>query len=309
MKHVTIICLTLIFCHNLFGQNKMAVNLSESKFIEVDGSKLRYVIKGKGKPCLVIGSSVYYPKTFSETLYKHLRMYFVDLKWFAKEYKPENLDSVNIQSIVEDVEQIRQGLGLEKPLIMGHSIHGTIATEYIKKYSQKVSGLIVVASPCEWGNASYETKAKALWETASSERKKLQEENWGKLKEIDRLTGQKEASARYNNMSPQYWYNPKYDAAWLWDGMTVHSELTSHLFTKVFLNYNMFNPPIKEIPIPVFLGLGAYDYVIPYTLWQTAYESIPDFRLVMFEKSGHTPQLEQRELFNKALIKWLNEKF
>jgi proline iminopeptidase len=308
MKQIKIICLTLVFCHNLFGQNKMTTSQSETNFVEVDGSNLQYVIKGEGKPCLVIGSSIYYPKTFSAKLYKHLKMYFVDLKWFAKDYKPENLDSVNIQSIVEDIEQIRQKLGLEKPLIMGHSIHGTIATEYVKKYFNKVCGLIVIASPCEWGNATYETKAKALWETASPERKKLQEENWGKLKEIDRLTGQKEASARYNNMSPQYWYNPRYDATWLWDDMTVHSELTEHLFTKVFLNYNMFDPA-KKIPVPVFLSLGKYDYVIPNTLWQKEYESIPDFRLVFFEKSGHTPQLEQSKRFNKALIKWLNNKF
>lgn len=276
--------------------------------MEVDGSKLQYVVKGEGKPCLVIGSSVYYPKTFSGNLYKHLKLYFVDLKWFAKDYKPENLDSVNIRSIVGDVEQIRLQLGLEKPLIMGHSIHGTIATEYVKRHSDKVCGLVVIGSPCEWGNATYDTKAKALWETASVERKRLQEENWGKLNELDRLTGQKEASARYNNMSPQYWYNPRYDATWLWDGMTVHSELTSHLFAKVFLHYNMFSPAVN-ISVPVFLALGKYDYVVPYTLWQKEYASIPYLRYVFFEKSGHTPQLEQSRRFNKALVRWLKDKF
>ncbi len=30
-------------------------------------------------------------------------MYFVDMKWFAKDYAPENLDSVTIQTIMEDV--------------------------------------------------------------------------------------------------------------------------------------------------------------------------------------------------------------
>ena len=308
MQHLKILFFTLIFCPSMFGQNNGLAVPSQPNFVEVDGSRLQYVVKGEGKPCLVIGSSVYYPKTFSGALYKHLKLYFVDLKWFAKDYQPENLDSVNIQSIVGDVEQIRLQLGLEKPLIMGHSIHGTIATEYVKKHPDKVCGLIVIGSPCEWGNATYDAKAKALWETASAERKKLQEDNWGKSKEIDRLTGQKEASARYNNMSPQYWYNPRYDATWLWDGMTVHSEVTTHLFTKVFLHYNMFEPAVK-IPVPVLLALGKHDYVIPYTLWQRAYASIPDFRYVFFEKSGHTPQLEASKRFNKALIGWLKDKF
>ena len=135
--------------------------------IDVDGSLLDFTIEGNGKTCLVIGSSVYYPKTFSPELRNHLKMYFVDLKWFAKGYKPENLDLVNIQTIVDDVEAIRQKLDLEQPVIMGHSIHGTIAMEYVKKYPDKVSALVIIGSPTQWGNDVYDQKAEALWATAS----------------------------------------------------------------------------------------------------------------------------------------------
>lgn len=279
----------------------------QTGFLEVDGSRLRYVVEGEGLPCLVIGSSVYYPKTFSDNLRKHLKMYFVDLKWFAKDYAPENLDSVDIASIVQDVEEIRQKLGLEKPLVMGHSIHGTIAMEYAKKHPGNISGVVAVGSPSEWGNATYDKKAVELWETASEERKALQEQNWGKIKEIDRLTGKEEAAAEYHVMSPQYWYNPRYDARWLWDGMTVHSEVARHLFTRVFKDYNMFDPAVP-IPVPVLVVLGKYDYVIPYTLWKPAYERIPDFMLILFEKSGHTPQLEEGGRFDQVLIDWINSK-
>ncbi len=306
-----LICCVLFLCPDSFLLGQLPGtqnNGATSGYVEVDGSHLNYVIEGEGKPCLVIGSSIYYPKTFSPALRNHLKMYFVDMKWFAKDYASENFDSVNIQSIVEDVEEIRDKLGLEKPLVMGHSIHGTIATEYVKKYGNKVSGLIVIGSPTQWGNATYDKKAAELWETASPERKAIQEENWGKLKELDRLTGKEEAAARYNNTSPQYWYDPHYDANWLWDGMTVHSEVTQHLFTKVFSNYDMFDPP-QKISAPVFVGMGKYDYVIPYTLWETEYPSIPDFTFVLFEKSGHTPQLEQSNLFTKKLVKWVNANY
>ena len=256
--------------------------------IQVDDSRLDYVVEGEGRPCLVIGSSIYYPRTFSGNLRQHLEMYFVDLKWFAKDYAPEDLEQVTIASIVQDVEQVREALGLEKPLIMGHSIHGTIATEYVKEYGDQVSGLIVIGSPAEWGNATYDERAAALWSTASPERKKIQEENWGNVKELDRLTGQEEASARYNNMSPQYWFDPTYDASWLWADMTVHSEVTQHLFTKVFLEYNMFDPAV-DVQVPVIVFLGIYDYVIPYTLWQSSYASIPDFTLLLFEQEWSYP--------------------
>lgn len=310
MIRLLIVYCLLINAGNLFSKhlgNNVIKYSNKAGTIEIDGSILNYVVEGEGMPCLVIGSSIYYPKTFHQELRKHLKMYFVDLKWFAKGYKKENLDTVNIASIVQDVEQIRQKLGLEKPLIMGHSIHGTIAMEYVKVYGNQVKGLVVIGSPAVWGNDLYDKKAADLWKTASAERKELQEENWGKVNEIDRLKGKDEAAARYNNMSPQYWYDPTYNANWLWDGMTVHSEVTTHLFTKVFHDYNMFAPAIN-VDIPVFVGLGKYDYVIPYTLWKNSYENIPDFTLTYFEKSGHTPQLEESHLFNKALLNWLNTK-
>ena len=307
MTKIQILCI-VSFLLSTYAMAQEETEQARSGVIQVDGSQLNYVVEGEGTTCLVIGSSIYYPKTFSSRLRQHLKMYFVDMKWFAKDYVTEDLDHVTIESIVQDVEQIRLALGLEKPLIMGHSIHGTIATEYVKKFGSRVIGLVVIGSPAEWSNTTYTKKAAALWATASPERKRLQEENWGKVQELDRLTGQEEASARYNNMSPQYWYDPKYDAGWLWKDMTVHSEVTQHLFTKVFKEYNMFDPP-KSIAVPVFVGLGKYDYVIPHTLWRSNYKSIPDFKLVLFDKSGHTPQLEESQLFDKALIEWIHYKF
>ncbi|WP_242092608.1 alpha/beta fold hydrolase [Aestuariivivens sediminicola] len=302
-----IVLLVITQIEVLQGQQTTHASSDNSGTIELDGSRLTYRIEGHGTPCLVIGSSVYYPRTFSDNLRRYLKLYFVDMKWFAKDYKAEALHKVTIKSIVNDVEQIRKALQLEKPLIMGHSIHGTIATEYVKTFGDQVSGLIVIGSPSEWGNATYDKKAAELWASASTERKRLQEENWGNLKELDRLTGQEEASARYNTMSPQYWFNPEYDAGWLWKDMTVHSELTQHLFSKVFHDYTMFDPG-TTITVPLFVGLGKYDYVIPYTLWNTAHNYFPDLKLVLFEKSGHTPQLEEPQHFDEALVEWIKIK-
>ena len=70
----------------------------------------------------------------------------------------------------------------------------------------------------------------------------------------------------------------------------------------------MFNSEVI-IPVPVLVAMGKYDYVIPYTLWNTSYKNIPDFTLVLFEKSGHTPQLEESGIFDKKLIQWIDTKF
>jgi len=106
--------------------------------IEVDGSQLNYVIEGEGIPCLVLGSSIYYPRTFSNNLRQHLKMYFVDMKWFAKGYGPEDLNKVNIESIVQDVEQIRTALGLEMPLILFEESGHTPQLEESQKFDKEL---------------------------------------------------------------------------------------------------------------------------------------------------------------------------
>ena len=41
-----------------------------------DGFELNYCIKGQGQPILVVGSSVYYPRLFSEDFYQHFQVIF-----------------------------------------------------------------------------------------------------------------------------------------------------------------------------------------------------------------------------------------
>ncbi|MEM9936545.1 MAG: alpha/beta hydrolase, partial [Bacteroidota bacterium] len=142
-----------------------------------------------------------------------------------------------------------------------------------------------------------------LWETAHPERKTLQDSLWEALQVELAEDNSNDFAKAYIATSAQYWYDSLYDAAWLWEGMIAHTELTSHLFGSVFQDYDMFRDSV-EVTIPVWVGMGTYDYVIPYTLWQVAYKTVPDFTFTLFEKSGHTPQLEEAELFNQLLLAW-----
>lgn len=306
LRHHLYFCIFLLFalpsCHPEGIEDSPIVN----RQVTVDRSTLNVVVKGRGPACLVIGSSVYYPKTFTQTLTDHLTCYFVDLKWFAAGYQEENLDTVTIASIVGDVAQIQEALGLAKPVLVGHSIHGTIATEYAKVYGDQLAGLVVIGSPTAWGNEKYTLHADSLWATASPERKALKEQNMGNISAIDKLTGQEEASASYHNDAPLYWYDAHYDARWLWDDMTVHSTVTQHLFTTVFADYDMFSTAFT-LDLPMLVAMGKYDYVIPHTLWPDTHEQLPQLTLHRYDSCGHTPQLEVPQRFDRDLLAWLRE--
>ena len=274
-----------------------------SGFVEVSGTKLNYAAEGTGMPCLVIGSSVYYPRTFSKKLRDSVRFYFVDMRWFAKEYSPVKAGDFTLDTIISDMEKVRSALKLEKVIIAGHSIHSVIAFEYAKRYPGRVSHVVMIGSPAYQTNSRQEDAINSLWNSASPERKRLQNENWKKLAAMKGLTPAQSDIETYCLMGPEYWYDMNYDARWLWEGMTINTGLLHSLYDSVFRDYYIFRNE-RRVPVPTFVVLGRYDYVDPYTLWE-GYEDIAGLTVKIFEKSGHTPQLEESDLFDSELLKWL----
>lgn len=64
----------------------------------------------------------------------------------------------------------------------------------------------------------------------------------------------------------------------------------------MFLDYDIVKA-VKNIKCPVFLALGRYDYFNPPHLWEKYRKYFLDITIRIFEKSGHTPQLEEKREF------------
>lgn len=270
--------------------------------ISVPGAKLHYVAEGEGTPCVVIGSSVYYPRTFSLALKKRFRFYFVDLRWFTPDLENDSPKGTTRQSLSDDVERIRLGLGLKKMVLIGHSIHGCVAFEYARRHPERVSRLVLIGSPPDFANAAYDAAVDAAWKTANAERQKLQTENWMHGERF-RQSPPEPVVEDYLAMAPKYWANPRYDAAWLWRGMTIHTELLKSLYSVVFNPYQMLGSP-ASVPVPTWVATGKYDYVIPASLWDR-YRRVKGLRVTTFGKSGHTPQLEEPAAFDAEFSRWV----
>ena len=271
--------------------------------VQVGKSTLHYVVEGQGAPCLVIGSSIYYPRTFSKNLRQHLKLIFVDMPWFAPKTSIKDPSEYSMDSLVGDIDTIRQKLKLGRPILVGHSIHGSIAYEYTKRHPYNVSRLVMIGAPVLITGDRYEASAAAAWKTASKDRQKLQGEIWRKLPDFSKHPELQPDVENYLAMAPKYWYNPRYDARWIWAGMTINADLLHHLYSNIFKNYDMFAKS-RAVPVPTFVATGRYDYVIPCEQWLT-HRTIPNLTVSLFEYSGHTPQLEEPKLFDGRLLQWL----
>ena len=65
-------------------------------------------------------------------------------------------------------------------------------------------------------------------------------------------------------------------------------------------------PLFGRIECPVLLLCGACDEISPPAKWRDAATMFPDSEFVEIPRSGHSPMLEQPDLFATALLDWLD---
>lgn len=305
--YVTIVLL-LVACAKQEEQPATSETKAEesSGIVTVEGAKLNYVIEGSGIPCIVIGSSIYYPRTFSQELRKHFKFIFLDLRHFVPSDETFEIDNITLDTYSDDIDQVRKALGLNKICILGHSIHSLLAFEYACKYPENTSHIIMIGIyPC--GLAKGSRASDEFWELdASDERKMILKKNWENINEeaMKNLSPSEAFIKTYVTNGPKYWHDPTYDCSWIWEGVEVNMDVINHLFSAIFNEYDI-TESFPRIKSPVFLALGRYDYVVPYTLWDDVKEDFPNLSYNLFEKSSHTPQLEEQEIFDKKLIDWI----
>jgi len=279
-----------------------------SNFVSVDGYKLSYVIEGSGIPCLVIGSAIYYPRTFSQELRKYFKFIFTDTRGFVPTDEPVDLKEVTIDMFLDDAEQIRKTLDIPKICVLGHSIHGNLALEYARKYPQNTSHVIVIGAPPN-GMRKNLKASRQHWTNNTSEERKI---IYKRLMETQKIEDPSDLSPsemmiqNYVNNAPFYWYDPTYDCSWIWEGVKVNTKIVGKLEGVLFKTYDIAKDSNLN-SIPIFVAMGKYDYMVPHFQWDAEIEKLPKLSYYLFEKSGHTPQLEESDEFNKKLIEWIKK--
>lgn len=272
--------------------------------IERDGFTLYYTIEGRGIPMLVIGSYRYYPRTFSKALREKIQLICMDHRGFSSTSRTVTKEDFALTKLIEDIEALRQHLGLETMMLLGHSGHGYIALEYAKQYPHRVSHLILLAISPRAGSENFAAANRYFEESVCPLRKQLFNDKYPTLEEAMAANPKRAFITRMLVFAPMIWYQPDYDATWLWEEVEVIPEMFEHIWTQVFPELDI-TAHADKLQCPIFLGLGRYDYWNPPYLWEPFRPYFKQLTIRIFEQSGHTPQLEEPVLFDETLLTWL----
>jgi proline iminopeptidase len=277
-----------------------------SGVLTINGTPLPYLTEGTGLPCIVAGLAPSYPPLFSDRLKQRIRFVFVDFKnsWNAE--SPGGIEKVTMDSLVEEIDQVRNALGLEKVAVLGHSAPGLVAMEYALRHPDRVSHTILVSLEPYFNSDWIKARTK-FWETeASAERKAAHTRNVERFPDdlLRRLSPRDAFALRYVRNGAKLFYDPAYDFYWAFAGKHFSAEMLNHYLKTIIANYDP-RPRLASNAVPKFLALGRYDYNIPYREWDSARKTTPSLTSYIFERSAHFPMIEESALFDDRLIKWL----
>lgn len=273
--------------------------------INVDGFQLRYRTEGTGTPILVVGSAVYYPQLFSEEIKEKFKFIFIDHRGHVRppgELKPTDY---TLDRILRDIERIRETLQLEGFFILGHSGNAFLALAYAIKYPTHVRKVILLNTAPTNSQARQEQSIAFFNQTASSERKRYFEEEIALLAEDIAQEPERRFAHMCIRMGAHSFYDYRFDAAYMWDGVVTSMQVIDHLWGEVFAELDM-REMLTRCEQPVFLGLGEYDYLVgPSTLWDQIEEKCNHVTKMLFKHSGHNLMFEEPHSFDQQIIKWM----
>lgn len=194
-----------------------------------------------------------------------------------------------------DVDAIREWAGVDKVIIAGGSYGGFIALEYAVAYPQHVAAVILRDTSADGSNLEL-----AFENARNQDRVEINWDNFNRYWSGN-IRDDADLKSCWAELIPLYDFNydPQASAARVEAGLYRH-ESHNWCFQKNWPQYDV-KSALLGISVPALVTVGRRDWVTPVSSSETIARLIPGAELVIFERSGHSPQVEESEKFQAVL--------
>lgn len=120
-----------------------------SRFANLDGNRIHYVDHGKGKQALVFvhgwTCNADFWKAQTPAFEARTRVILVDLPGHGQSDKPQITYTMDL--FARALDAVLRDAGVERAVIVGHSMGTPVMREFYRKYPRKTLGLVIVDGP------------------------------------------------------------------------------------------------------------------------------------------------------------------
>ncbi|MBW4417849.1 MAG: alpha/beta fold hydrolase [Myxacorys californica WJT36-NPBG1] len=277
-------------------------------FASIRGTKIYFDVEGAGlipdgdrmkeKPVAFLlhggpgADHTSYKPTFSR-LADRMQLVYIDHRGQGRSARGDK-STYTLDNNVEDLEALRQYLGLTKIIVIGGSYGGMVALTYASRYPHHVSHLIAIATVpdsrflqraqenlAQRGTPEQIAIARYLWEGNFQSEAQLHE--------------------YFQVMQPLYSMSYKPDIARdSWERTILSVDAINVAFGGFLRTYDVLKD-LPKITAPTLVIGGRHDWICPPEFSEEIAEAIPKSDLRIFEQSGHSIRADEPDALLDAI--------
>jgi len=256
---------------------------AESRFIDIEGTNLHFVIKGTGRPVVLIhgnpGSCEDWSNVYSPLASRFCAFAF-DRPGHGHSDRPTNNGNVTVEVQARLLRTALNQLRVKHPILVGHSWGAAMALIYSLSYPGDTSGLVLLAPAVYVSNdgVSFLSKMPA-WPVIGDVLNALFTpllSAWLVRNDLAKAFAPDKVPARYLRHTLAEWTRPRKVKSYSVDDALLNSSLSR------------FAPRYSDLRLPVAIVTGDSDLIVPAkeNALRLA-EVLPRANLQILVKTGH----------------------
>lgn len=268
--------------------------------------------RAEGVPVVILHGgpgqgSMVFEQGVGAQLEKVARVVYYDQRGAGRSERPKDSALYSIPILVEDVEALRQALGAEKIVVLGHSFGAVIALEYAARYPTRAAGVVLAGAAFDFPaliDAMCGDLARS--DPAAHTRAKAAAGPDGRCNPFAGFPDDAERKAwTERNMFPDPATARQVEE---WDsanGLANTGELGGAIFAQGLLSYRF--TATDKLTMPVLLIDGSEDHQTALAQQQGLAAAIPDGEVKIYAGAGHFMFVEQPGRFARDVGRFVAE--
>ncbi|NJN66607.1 MAG: alpha/beta hydrolase [Chloroflexaceae bacterium] len=252
--------------------------------VVIDNQVVHYEVFGRGRPVLFLhgwhGSWRYWYPTI-EVMKKHFRTYSLDFFGFGDSRGNNTCES--IQDYSEQVIHFLDELGVDQVALVGHSMGGMVALKTAISHPERIERVATVGAPIHGSSLSFLLKLTDIPFFANT----FARWHWLRRALFRFFLGETEDPAVQEILDD-----------------SVKSSANTLRFAVSSMLHTDLRPELPNLSVPALIIHGGRDDIVnPHQA--DLFHATPTAEVVMMPNSRHFPFLDEVELFNMILLRFL----
>ena len=295
------------------------IETRDSMYAEINGADIYYEVHGPEDAPAVVSlhggpgiSDHQKGKEAFEALTNRYRLVVYDHRGCGQSSLTEPYSNAQY---AKDCEALIQHLGLDAVVLVGGSYGGFITQEYAIRFGERdhFEGFVLrdTAASSAYEENSVEN-AEASWDRMKARNFDLPDITWAEFMRVmnGNVASDEEFERIWLGMLPLY--APELDefdvdaAKEATAAREFHHETHNEMFTNAYPNMD-YTGDLPDVNVPGLVTVGRHDWITPPEASREIADQLPDSRLVIFESSGHSPNVDQADQYLARVREFFDE--